>query len=76
MEDKIIEEDIEMIDIMIIIEAGIDQEKGYSQEIIITVEIEFQVTVDLGSRASTNRDRIGCYNCREYDHFVRDLPQF
>ena len=25
-----------------------------------------------GSRASTNRDRIRCYNCREYDHFVRD----
>ena len=40
MEDKIIEEDIEMIDIMKIIEAGIDQEKGHSQEIIIAVEIE------------------------------------
>ena len=25
-----------------------------------------------GSRASTNRDRIRCYVCREYDHFVRD----
>ena len=41
MEDEIIEEDIEMIDIMIIIEAGIDQKRGYSQEIIIVVEIEF-----------------------------------
>ena len=30
MEDKIIGEDIEMIDIMIIIEAGTDQEKGHS----------------------------------------------
>ena len=48
MEDKIIEEDIEMIDIMIKIEAGIDQEKGHSQEIIIAVEIEVQVIVDLG----------------------------
>ena len=48
MEDKIIGKDIEMIDIMIIIEAGIDQEKGHSQEIIIAVEIEVQVTVDLG----------------------------
>ena len=28
----------------------------------------------LGSRASTNRDRIRCYNCREYDHFARDCP--
>ena len=26
------------------------------------------------SRASTNRDRIRCYACREYDHFVRDCP--
>ena len=48
MEDKIIEEDIEMIDIMIIIEAGLDQEKGHSQEIIVVAGIEVQVTVDLG----------------------------
>ena len=27
-----------------------------------------------GSRVSTNRERIRCYNCREYDHFVRDCP--
>ena len=27
-----------------------------------------------GSRVSTNRDRIRCYICREYDHFVRDCP--
>ena len=27
-----------------------------------------------GSRASTNRDRIRCYNCREYDHFAGDCP--
>ena len=26
------------------------------------------------SRASTNRDSIRCYNCREYDHFARDCP--
>ena len=26
----------------------------------------------LGSRASTNTDRIRCYNFREYDHFARD----
>ena len=25
-----------------------------------------------GSRASTNRDRIRCFECQEYDHFVRD----
>ena len=27
-----------------------------------------------GSRASTNRDKIRCYNCREYDHFAQDCP--
>ena len=27
-----------------------------------------------GSRASTNRDRIRCYRCREYKHFSRDCP--
>ena len=26
----------------------------------------------LGSRASTNRDRIRCFKCREYDHFSKD----
>ena len=26
------------------------------------------------SRASTNRDQMRCYNCREYDHFTRDFP--
>ena len=27
-----------------------------------------------GSRISTNRDRIRCYKCREYDHFASDCP--
>ena len=27
-----------------------------------------------GSRASTNRDRIRCFECREYDHFLRECP--
>ena len=27
-----------------------------------------------GSRASTNRDRIQCFECREYDHFARECP--
>ena len=27
-----------------------------------------------GSRASTNRDRIRCLECREYDYFMRECP--
>ena len=27
-----------------------------------------------GSRESTNRDKIRCYKCREYDHFTKDCP--
>ena len=46
MVDKIIEEVIEMIDIMITTEAGVDQEKGHLQELIVVAEIEVQVTVD------------------------------
>ena len=45
--DKIVEEDIEMTDIMISIEAEIGRERGYLQEIIIA-EIGVQVTVDPG----------------------------
>ena len=46
--DKIIEVVIEMIGIMITIAAGVDQEKGHLQEIIVVAEIEVQVTVDQG----------------------------
>ena len=75
MVDRIIEEVIEMIDIMITTEVGVDQEKGHLQEIIVVAEIEVPSNSRSrsGSRASTNRDRIRCYKCREYDHFAR-LP--
>ena len=26
------------------------------------------------SRASTHRDRIRCFRCRDYDHFAKDYP--
>ena len=76
MVDKIIDEDIEMIDIMITIEVGIDQEKGHSQEINSSGRDRSSSNSRSrsGSRASTNRDRIRCYKCREYDHFVTDCP--
>ena len=62
MVDKIIEEAIEMMDIMITIEAGIGQEKEHSQEIIVVAEIgsSSNSRSRSGSRASTNRDRIRC----------------
>ena len=76
MVDRIIEETIERKDMMATIETGIGQKKGHLQEITVVAEIEVQVIVDLrsGSRANTNRDRIRCYECREYDHFARDCP--
>ena len=48
MEDKIIEENIEMIGTMSITEVGIGQEKGHSQGIMVMIEIEVPVTVDQG----------------------------
>ena len=59
MEDKIIEEDIEMIDIMIIIEAETDQERGHLQGIIVVAEIKVQVTVDLGQAPELVQTEIG-----------------
>ena len=49
MEDKIIEENTEIIGAMNITDAEIDQEKGHSQGIMVTIWIEVPVTVDLRS---------------------------
>ena len=46
MEDKTVEENIELIGTITIIEAGTDQEKGHSQGIMATIGIELQVIVD------------------------------
>ena len=59
MEDKIVEEDIEMIDIMITTEAESGQEKGYLPRIIIAAEIEVQVTVDPGQALDSTQTEIG-----------------
>ena len=50
MGDKTAEENIEMIviDMMVIIEVGIDQERGCSQEFIAAIELEVQAVVGLG----------------------------
>ena len=75
IEEKIVEEDIEMIDI-ITIQAG-----NRSRERIFTRNYNSSRDKSPSnsrsgsdSRANTNRDRISCYNCREYDHFMRDCP--
>ena len=59
MSYKIIEEVIEMMDIMITIEAGIAQEKGHLQDIIAVAEIEAQVTVDQDQDLELVQIRIG-----------------
>ena len=46
MEDKIIEKNTEVIGAINMTEAGIGQEKGHFQEIMVTIEIEVPVTVD------------------------------
>ena len=28
----------------------------------------------LSSRTSTDRDRVQCFKCRKYDHFVNECP--
>ena len=59
----------------VITEVGTGLEKGSFPETTATIlEIEVQATVGPGSRASTERDRIQCYKCREYDHFAKDCP--
>ena len=55
---------------------GIDQEGEPSQGTIGRDRNSSNDRFRSGFRASTNRDRIRCYACREYDHFVRDCPNF
>ena len=76
MVDKIIEKITEMRGIVATIVIGIGQGKELLQGIIVMVEIEALAMIDLDQspRASTNRDRMRCYACREYDHFARDCP--
>ena len=61
MEDRIVEEDIEMINIMIIIEAETGQEKGHLQEIIVVVVVEIgvQATADLDQAPELIQIEIG-----------------
>ena len=46
MEDRIVEENTGITDVMITIEVGIDQENDHSQEIMVVIGVEVQVIVD------------------------------
>ena len=46
MKDKIVEENTGITGMMIIIEVGIDQEKGHSQGIMVIMGIDIQAMVD------------------------------
>ena len=72
MEDKMVEENTGITGVMIIIEVGIDQEIGHSQGIMVIIGIEVQAIVDQDQHLELVMiDRIRCYNCREYGHFMR-----
>ena len=51
-----------------------NRDRNRSRERVLTRSYGRDRRSRSGSRASTNRDRIRCYACREYDHFARDCP--
>ena len=61
------------IEMIVMAEVGTGLERGHFPEIMAIIELEVQATVDPG-QACTNRDRIHCYECREYDLFAKDCP--
>ena len=68
IEVKFIEVDTEeIIEMIIMIELGVDQETDNTSR-----HDRSSSRSRSGSRASMNRDR--CYKCREYDHFAKDCP--
>ena len=70
MEDKTIEENTEIIGAMNIIETeNRSRERTFSGNYGNNRDRSSRNSrLRSGSQASTNRDRIRCYNCREYDH--------
>ena len=72
--DKIVEKGTEMKGMVTIIEIGTDQEREPCPGNYRRDRSSSNDRSRSGSRASMNRDRIRCYACREYDHFVRNCP--
>ena len=56
------------------VEVGTGPERCPFPETMAIIELEAQAIVDPGQDASTNRDRIHYYKCRENNHFARDCP--
>ena len=52
------------IELMTILEVEVDLYQGEGSNL----------TPDLNSRVSTNRDRVRCYRSQEYNHFVSKCP--
>ena len=72
-EDRIVEGNMGMIDAMNTVEVG-SRERTFARSHNNRDRSSSNSRSRSESRASTNRDRIRCYNCREYDHFMRDCP--
>ena len=75
LEDRIVEENIEVIIGMKIMKSR-SRERSFSRN-INNRRNDRSINNGRsrsGSRVSINRDRVKCYKCREYDHFVKDCP--
>ena len=59
------------VKITIGIEVGHTKDRAEIEGTIETLATVDQVQVQV---VTTNRDRIRCFKCREYDHFARDCP--
>ena len=70
--DRIVEQNIEVKGMVTTIGTGIDQVGRTFTGNYRRDRSSSNDRSRSGSRASTNRDRIRCYACREYDHFARD----
>ena len=73
---RILGKGIDVTEIIIMIELGIGigQETEILQGVMEGIEALTAVDPDQVPEQTTNRDKIRCYECREYDHFARDCP--